>query len=323
MSKILSKKVLGYVVLAVITAGLIAVLLQVISLQEFLTALTRLTLWQIPLLILGFLGISVIAIFMKQFVLVALDNRVPYKPLTLVHFASIAAHYSTPVKLGLPVTVYLLKQMEDVPYAKSSIMIVLEIFTTTMITGAIALLGAALYFRERLGLILLALAGVAVIGVGLYLALNYHKKKSDEEKTGKIRTYFNNLMRGFRELDLSAIAGYAGLTMVKQIASAAYLIGLLWCFSAHISLVEALVAGSTAFFLGTISMVPLGLGVREASMLFYLNLFGIPMETAVAAVAVQRVINTGFAYLLGIIAANLVGARFIQKNKPSPVGTKS
>jgi uncharacterized protein (TIRG00374 family) len=79
------------------------------------------------------------------------------------------------------------------------------------------------------------------------------------------------------------------------------------CLSSEITLWEAIVANSTAFFLGALSMIPMGLGVNEATMLFFLNSFGIPSEIGIGAITLQRLLSTGLSYVLGIIAGSILG----------------
>ena len=85
-------------------------------------------------------------------------------------------------------------------------------------------------------------------------------------------------------------------------------------FSSELSLLQAIVAGSSAFFLGAISMVPMGLGVREASMLFYLYHMGISHEIGLSIVTIQRLLFTGFAFVLGTIFGAILGVKSIKLN---------
>jgi uncharacterized protein (TIRG00374 family) len=87
-------------------------------------------------------------------------------------------------------------------------------------------------------------------------------------------------------------------------------------FDTRISLWQAVVANSAAFFLGSLSMIPMGLGVREGSLIFYLSQFGVPNEVAIAIVVVQRLLSTGLSLVLGITLASLLGLRNITKNPP-------
>ena len=55
--------------------------------------------------------------------------------------------------------------------------------------------------------------------------------------------------------------------------------------------------------------VPIGLGVREASMLFYLRHLGIPDDTGLSIVTIQRLLSTGLSFLLGSIIGAALGLK--------------
>jgi uncharacterized protein (TIRG00374 family) len=77
---------------------------------------------------------------------------------------------------------------------------------------------------------------------------------------------------------------------------------------------EALVSTNSAFFLGAVSMVPMGLGTREASMLFYLEFFGIPSSTSIVVITLQRLISTGLAFLIGSLFIGFLGIKNLVQN---------
>jgi uncharacterized membrane protein YbhN (UPF0104 family) len=85
-------------------------------------------------------------------------------------------------------------------------------------------------------------------------------------------------------------------------------------FSSDLSLLQAVVAGSTAFFLGALSMIPMGLGVREASVLFYLHYVGIPNEVGLSIVTIQRLLSTGLSFALGMLLGTLLGVKNLSSN---------
>jgi uncharacterized membrane protein YbhN (UPF0104 family) len=53
----------------------------------------------------------------------------------------------------------------------------------------------------------------------------------------------------------------------------------------------------------------MGLGTRDASMLFYLKLFGIANSSGISIVAIQRLISTGLSYVLGTLFGAVLGLR--------------
>ena len=76
-----------------------------------------------------------------------------------------------------------------------------------------------------------------------------------------------------------------------------------------------MVAYSSAFIIGAVSMIPMGLGTRDLSMVFYLSSFGVPSDVAIVITAIQRVITTGLGYLLGLVASGIIGINYIKSLK--------
>ncbi len=63
-------------------------------------------------------------------------------------------------------------------------------------------------------------------------------------------------------------------------------------------------------------MIPMGLGVREVSMLFYLKQFGIDSGTGITIVTIQRLLSTGLSFVLGAIFGTVIGIKNISKQAP-------
>jgi uncharacterized membrane protein YbhN (UPF0104 family) len=94
-----------------------------------------------------------------------------------------------------------------------------------------------------------------------------------------------------------------------QVFSSVNLLLLCRFFSADLSLWQAVTAGSSAFFIGAISMIPMGLGTRDASMLFYLKLLGIAGPTGISIVTIQRLLSTGLSFILGTLFGAVLGLK--------------
>jgi len=279
-----------------------------ISLADIWTAISSLQLWQFALLLSVYLLISLFQILTRKYLLYALLSPSRFKKLVLIHFSSMAAHYSTPAKLGFPLTVYLLKRLEHIPYATGTAVVLIELAVSMGICGLVAIFGSYFYFAEKTRLLpffLLFIVGILIFfGVGLIV----RRKKVNN----RLYRFIEDTYEAFRRLDMRNALAYILIRFFIQIVSSINLMLLARFFSADLSLWQAVVAASTAFFLGALSMVPMGLGVREASVLFYLHHVGIPDELGVPIVAIQRLISTGLSFALGTIFAAFLGMKDTQ-----------
>ena len=284
-----------------------------ISLKDMWESITSLKLWQLVLIVCVYFLISIITILTRKYLLYSLSAKAKLKNLIYVHFSTMAAHYSTPAKLGFPFAVYLLNRFDNIPYATGTAMIIIELFVSTGICGLIALIGSLFYFSHITKIIfLLFFLLFFVIGLIFFVLLFFLKKK---EKHSRIYRFISELHAAFTRVPLNKSLIYSLMRVFIQIISGINLVLLCLFFSSELSLWKAVVAGSTAFFLGAISMVPMGIGVREASMLFYLHHVGIPNEIGLPVVTIQRLLSTGLSFALGAIFGTILGVGNIYKLK--------
>jgi len=282
-----------------------------ISLIDMWRSITSLKVWQLLLITCVYFLISGLTILTRKYLLYSLSAKAKLINLVFVHFSTMAAHYSTPAKLGFPFAVYLLNRFENIPYATGTAMILIELFVSTGICGLIAFIGSLFYFSHSPKTIIFAFfILLIIIGLIFYFFVLFLRKK---EKNVRVYQFVKDLHLAFIQISINKSLIFTLMSIFIQVFSGINLVLLSYFFSADLSLWQAVVAGSTAFFLGAISMVPLGLGVREASMLFYLHHVGIPNEIGLSIITIQRLLSTGLSFVLGTIFGTILGVRNIGK----------
>jgi len=270
-----------------------------ISFKEILDTVSQLKVWQLLVLLLLYGLISTSIILSRKYLLYALSTNVTTRNLIYIHFSSMAAHYSTPAKIGFPLTVYLLKKFEDVPYGTGTAMILIELIVSTGICGFIALIGSFFFFTlDSRVLIYMVLSLFAVLALAYFAA---YRMMGKAQKNGRIYQFIKSVIEAFSRISMGNRICYGLIMIFIQVLGSLYLVLLSHFFFAKLSLFQSLVANSTAFFLGAISMIPMGIGVREASMLFYLQHMGIRNDVGLSIVTIQRLLSTGLSFVLGTI----------------------
>ena len=210
-----------------------------------------------------------------------------------------AAHYSTPAKIGFPLTVYLLKKFENVPYGTGTAMILIELIVSTGICGFIALIGSLFYFTiDPRVLMYLILSLLSLIVIGYFVA---RRMMGKTQRNGRIYEFTKSVIEAFSSISWKKGICYGLIMIFIQVLGSLYIVLLSYFFFEKLSLFQSLAANSTAFFLGAISMIPMGIGVREASMLFYLQHMGISNEVGLSIVTIQRLLSTGLSFVLGAV----------------------
>jgi len=281
-------------------------------LQDIWRAISSLKLWQFVILLFIYLLISLFQIITRKYLLHSLLSPSRFKNLIFIHFSSMAAHYSTPAKIGFPLAVYLLNKFDNVPYATGTTMILIELIVSTTICGIIAFIGTFFYFTGKTNIFILSFSCLFIFVVLTFYGIQIFLRKGNENS----RTYLfiKNAHKAFSCITVYHLVIYILLIVFVQLLGGITLILLTSFFSKEISLWQAVVANSTAFFLGAISMIPMGLGVREGSILFYLRHLGITNEIGISIVTIQRLFSTGLSFVLGVIFGTILGVKNINQD---------
>jgi uncharacterized protein (TIRG00374 family) len=281
-----------------------------ISFKDVWQTILTLRLWQLIVLLALYFLISFSFICVRKYLLYALNHSCSLRNLTYIHFSSLAAHYSTPVKIGFPLAVYLLKRFENIPYPQGTAVVLIELTVSTGICGMIAIFGGFFYFEKNShDLFLIFLIAIVVISFLAGVTGFVVKKRISNSRLGK---FISDTGSAFAQVALSHIILYTGMMILTQFFSSLSLVLLCDFFSVDLSLGQALTAGSTAFFIGAISMIPMGLGTRDASLLFYLKLLGVSGGIGISIVTVQRLLSTGLSFVLGMIFSGILGIKNIR-----------
>ena len=283
-----------------------------ITLRDIWGAISSLKLWQFVLLLFIYLLISLFQIISRKYLLYSLLSPSKFKNLIFIHFSSMAAHYSTPAKIGFPLAVYLLHKFDKVPYATGTTMILIELIVSTTICGVIAFVGTFFYFTSNTKVLILSFSYLFIFGLLAFSGVRIFLKKGN--KNSRIYLFIKNVHEAFSHITVYHLIIYIFLIVFIQLLGGITLVLLTSFFSKEILLWQAVVANSTAFFLGAISMIPMGLGVREGSILFYLRHLGITNEIGISIVTIQRLFSTGLSFVLGVIFGAILGVRHIKQD---------
>jgi len=284
-----------------------------ISPRDLLTALSSLTISEILILIILYFLISFTLILQRKYLLAVLTFRATFKNLFLIHFSSMAAHYSTPAKIGFPLSVYLLKKFEDISLSVGTSVIIFELTVSTGVCGLIALLGAFQFFTHQIHTLVVSFSACILLLLVTFFLGRWYLFKSAAQN--RLTVFIRNIYEALAKISFLQILFYLFMTLLIQILSGLTLALLVGFLQAKISVWQAIVVNSTAFFIGAVSMVPMGLGVREASIFFYLRNLGIADGVIIPIAAIQRMLSTGLSFLLGMIFGAILGVEAINKNQ--------
>ncbi|MCT4592730.1 MAG: flippase-like domain-containing protein [Anaeromicrobium sp.] len=230
--------------------------------------------------------------------------NVPSKDNVLIFLSGLAMTIS-PGKVGEFLKSYVLKEKYNVPYSKSSPLIIGERFTDGISVLILSFLGG-LYFKDQLFLLFVIL--LLVIGF-IYIIGN---KKIIYGILKKIHN-----IKYIRKHEVAFINFYENIyTILKgRILLVSILIGLVsWFFEGvviyftikalggYISIWASVFIVSFSFILGALSMIPGGLVAVEGSLIGFLVFIGINKDLAVATTIISRFSTLWLGVSIGIVS---------------------
>jgi uncharacterized protein (TIRG00374 family) len=226
----------------------------------------------------------------------------------------------TPGKLGELVKSYLLREMHDVPAARTAPIVVAERVTDLVALLVIAVIGVAIYGLDPR---LVAFAG-ALIALGLVMLAWQAPTRALIDlftRPGRLRRLREPLHETLGHL--ATLCRPGTLIVATAIAVPAWgceCIGFAVICNAfagvHIALplAAAIYAGTT--IAGALSFLPGGLGVTEGAMILALveGASHLDRPTAVAATVLTRLATLGFAVALGVVFLAMARARIARRS---------
>ena len=241
-------------------------------------------------------------VFQRKWLLNSLQQKVRFKNLVLIHFASASTNYSAPVKLGYPLIAFLLKKLENVQYPATTAMISVGLMFSLINSAIIAFTGFFVY--DLLDHFKVDTGQFWVVGLVAFLIviLIFLRKK-----LGKLRGFIKATVDNIRVVKPANLVVYEAIRITMLLAVSAQFTFLINLSGGNITIFQAIFVMSCSFILGALSMVPMGLGVTELSTMGILVMFGVTEEIALAVALLQRAIVTGTTMILGLLSSMFLG----------------
>lgn len=213
----------------------------------------------------------------------------------------------TPGKFGEVLKAYLVKQSDGTPMSKTTPVIFVERITDFLSLILITLLGAYLFDYGR---IIVVSVGGFFIAVIIFIskrswALGFIELLKKNRFLQKLSDPILNAYESSYALLRPKPLIY--MTLVSLFSWVFECFGyyiVLKNFSINVSVIWAAFAYGFATIVGSITMMPGGLGVTEGSLTFLAMEAGAPKEIAVAATFIIRAVTLWFAVLVGIVAVS-------------------
>jgi uncharacterized protein (TIRG00374 family) len=242
----------------------------------------------------------------------------------LVLTASLSANYITPIKVGIPLRVFLCYQSMGIPFSTGTALIAVEALVGILVPALVAVLGITYLFpsvgpTSTVLLIAALLAGVVLVWrVPVNRILSPQMRLRFPHITRRALHFIEQVQAGLHRLPVWAVLAAAILDLLMLTVEALRMWLVLRLFCPAPSPLALLAAVSVSLTAGTISLIPMGLGVRDASLVLLLTQLDVPQALALSTAVIQRLFSPGWPLLLGIISANILGVSELTKRASMP-----
>ena len=244
---------------------------------------------------------------------------VPLGTIFLIRTTGGAITKLTPAKVGLPARIFLYKKFLGIPLSKGNAALVIEIFIYLLLSAGI--LSLPFEFKQRFSglryfFIVLVLISIFLI---LLFALKPGLVKKCISKTvlkkwdEKITNYIINFRDGLKEVSKSSLF-YAAIFMLLTIlinTFACFLV--LTDFGYKIRFLYLLYIQCLIHIIGTVSMIPMGIGSHEVGYLFLLNQLNVPNHAIMSYALTLRVLWTTSSLIIGTISGYYLGMKYLRE----------
>jgi len=281
--------------------------------NQFLHSLSQFSLWLLPIVLLLSLANYVLRFFKWDYYLSLIKVKIN-KLDSFYIFMSGLVMSVTPGKIGEFLKAYLVKEKTQIPMSKTSPVVIIERLTDSIAFILISLVGAYIFsYGMVISLIItivLILLIIILTSPKLFLLVLHFFEKSSKFKKHIVK--IENVYKNIQILLKPKV--FFNMIILSIIAWLAECLGyylILRNFGIEINLMWASFSYAFANIVGTVSMLPGGLGVTEGSLTFLLLEKGVSKTISVTTTFIVRIATLWFAVLVGVIALALLHRRNI------------
>jgi uncharacterized membrane protein YbhN (UPF0104 family) len=231
-------------------------------------------------------------------------GTVEYGKLLSLFSVTALVTYVFPAKLGLPVRMYLLKTQMNLGLAFVATLMAMDGLLSYVIWGIPAVIyflsdGRAVFHK---GLVVYLVAA-ACLGILLFIW---------RRKAGKA---FDLLRKSVGSVGKTRLVLCAMIFVVDIVGFVLRHGLILYAAEAKINLIKLGFITTVSIFAGFLSMIPMGMGAYDASLIFLLSQSGIPHEVSLMVPVVNRAGNILASLVLGIPSSYAMGISFLSLKK--------
>jgi uncharacterized protein (TIRG00374 family) len=232
--------------------------------------------------------------------------------------SSLSANYITLVKAGIPLRVYLYNRFVGIPPAIGTVLVTVETLVGLLVPALVAIISIALLFPS-VGLIppvilvaLILLLLFIMLRLPVNRLLSHLRRLPFQRLTVRLARFAERVQSGLCQVSPMALLSAISLDLVIFGIQTWRLWLIIRIFGPTPSPLALLAVLTISLTIGNISMIPMGLGVRDVSSVWLLMQLAVPNQVAVSVAIIQRFFSLGWPLLLGVISSNILGIEILR-----------
>ena len=259
-------------------------------------------------------------------------TRYSFSIIKLYHvvMAALTLTYSVPVNLGIPIRVVLMEKLLGISYATGIGIVVFDWFLSYVITGGVALIAIyTLFPLQQTGFLISSMAVVLVLFLVFYLLRSINvsgiKGKGLVGLTKRCAEWLPDKWRPALDLlTLRTILLNCLLFLMGIILAALRLESILLGMGEDLSLLKLAFVACIVYTVSTLSMIPLGFGIKEITLVVLLKQTGIDMDIATTSALIERLVTTGLGFSIGLYSIYHLGiGEILSEQKKNGMSAKT
>ena len=230
-----------------------------------------------------------------------------FSDVVLINSSSTVSNYASPLKLGFPLQIYLMKKMSNIPYVVSAKIVFISIIIINIITLSLFFISIILFpndlILEKISinpdviyLILFPVFMALFFFVFLYI-------KYDSSFFNKLREYKIN-SKLFDSINFYFLFWSSFFICCSFFLNTLLLYFTIIGLGQNVNIFPLFFIQSIPLVLGKISMIPFGLGIKDISLTYVLQSMDISADIAIATSIINRLLVTGFSFGVGFFSIN-------------------
>jgi uncharacterized membrane protein YbhN (UPF0104 family) len=243
----------------------------------------------------------------------ALAISVSYKRLCFILSASLVGAYIGSGATGVLSKIYLYKKFLGVSYISALAVSSLELFLLYLVRMILAFIGIVVLFGYNIFMLIFVF-----FGCGSAIMIVIHREYVSRlllRKHRKAYSFLANIMETLRGAHKGRIATFLLLCVITSFIYTLSLCLILDHYGFPLNIFLLVCINALSFVVGVASMIPMGLGVRDVTILGLLMSLGIPKDIAISTALLYRIFNTAVPYLLSLFVSNVLFKNFIAENE--------